>query len=130
MAVGSAVALGLILVAPDCGGDADPYWTVTVARMTALLALALVAGVTRPAVQLRRGAVPVLLLVGLLIAAADIFFTSATTLGHLSIVAVLGWLNPAVTIVRARIVLHERLRPLQVAAAALVFAGIVCITPG
>jgi drug/metabolite transporter (DMT)-like permease len=130
VAVGSAVALGLFLVALDYGGNADPYWTVTVARTTALLGLALVAGVTRPTVQLRRRAVPVLLLVGLLIAAANILFTSATTLGYLSIVAVLGWLNPAVTIVWARIVLQERLRPLQVAAAVLVFAGIVCITLG
>ena len=30
----------------------------------------------------------------------------------------------------AAVVLHERLAPLQLAAAALVFAGIVCITVG
>ena len=51
-------------------------------------------------------------------------------MGYLSIVAVLGWLNPAVTIVWARAVLHERLRPLQLGAAVLVFAGIVSITLG
>ncbi len=130
MAVGSAAALGLFLVALDYGGDADPYWTVTVARTTALIALALAAGVSRPTVRLRRNAVPALLLMGLLIAAANVLFTSATTLGYLSIVAVLGWLNPAVTIMWARILLHERLRPLQVVAAVLVFAGIACITLG
>lgn len=130
MAVGSAAALGLFLVALDYGGDADPYWTVTVARTTALVALALAAGVSRPSVRLRRDAVPALLLMGLLIAAANVLFTSATTLGYLSIVAVLGWLNPAVTIMWARVLLHERLRPLQVIAAVLVFAGIACITLG
>lgn len=130
MAVGSAAALGLFLVALDYGGDADPYWTVTVARTTALVALALAAGVSRPSVRLRRDAVPALLLMGLLIAAANVLFTSATTLGYLSIVAVLGWLNPAVTIMWARVLLHERLRPLQVTAAVLVFAGIACITLG
>ena len=130
MAVGSAAALGLFLVALDYGGDADPYWTVTVARTTALVALALAAGVSRPSVRLRRDAVPMLLLMGLLIAAANVLFTSATTLGYLSIVAVLGWLNPAVTIMWARVLLHERLRPLQVMAAVLVFAGIACITLG
>ena len=130
MAVGSAAALGLFLVALDYGGDADPYWTVTVARTTALVALALAAGVSRPSVRLRRDAVPALLLMGLLIAAANVLFTSATTLGYLSIVAVLGWLNPAVTIMWARVLLHERLRPLQVMAAVLVFAGIACITLG
>jgi drug/metabolite transporter (DMT)-like permease len=35
-----------------------------------------------------------------------------------------------VTIVWARVVLNERLRPLQAGAAVLVFAGIVCVTLG
>jgi drug/metabolite transporter (DMT)-like permease len=130
MAVGSAIALGLFLVALDYGGEADPYWTVTVARTTALIALVIAAGISRPSVRLVRRAVPALLLMGLLIAAANILFTSATTLGYLSLVAVLGWLNPAITIAWARAVLHERLRPLQIGAAVLVFAGIVCITLG
>jgi drug/metabolite transporter (DMT)-like permease len=130
VAVGSAVALGLFLVALDYGGEAGPYWTVTVTRTIAFIALALAAGVSRPAVRIRRHALPVLLVVGLLIAAANVLFTSATTMGYLSIVAVLGWLNPAVTIVWARFVLRERLRPLQIGAAVVVFAGIVCITLG
>ena len=68
--------------------------------------------------------------VGLLIAAANLLFATATTYGYLSIVGVLGWLNPAVTMVWAAVVLHERLTPLRLTAAALVFAGIVCITVG
>ncbi|HTX69637.1 MAG TPA: DMT family transporter [Thermoleophilia bacterium] len=130
VAVGSAVTLGLFLVAVDYGHDAGPLWTVTVARTVAFIALALTAVATRPAVRPRGRALPILVGVGLLIATANISFASATTMGYLSIVAVLGWLNPAVTIVWARGVLHERLRPLQVAAAVLVFAGIVCITLG
>jgi drug/metabolite transporter (DMT)-like permease len=130
MAVGSAVALGLFLVALDYGGRADPLYTVTVARTTAALTLLAVAAVARPAIRLRRRAVPALLAVGLLIVAANLLFTLATTFGDLSIVGVLGWLNPAVTMVWARIVLKEHLRPLQLAAAFLVFAGIVCLTFG
>ena len=130
MAVGSAAALGLFLVALDYGGRADPLYTVTVARTTAALTLLAVAAVTRPAIRLRRRAIPVLLVVGLLIVAANILFTSATTFGDLSIVGVLGWLNPAVTMVWARVVLKEHLRPLQLAAACLVFAGVVCLTLG
>jgi drug/metabolite transporter (DMT)-like permease len=130
MAVGSAAALGLFLVALDYGGRADPLYTVTVARTTAALTLLAVAAVTRPAIRLRRRAIPVLLVVGLLIVAANLLFTSATTFGELSIVGVLGWLNPAVTMVWARVVLKEHLRPLQLAAACLVFAGVVCLTIG
>ena len=129
-AVAAAAAFGLFLVALDYGGKADPLWTVTVARTAAVLMLLAVAGVTRPAIRLRRRALPALLVVGLLIAAANVLFTSATTLGYLSIVGVLGWLNPAVTMGWARLVLRERLRPLQIAAAVLVFAGIVCLTLG
>lgn len=130
MAVAAAVAFGLFLVALDHGGKTDPLWTVTVARTAAVLTLLAVAGVTRPAIRLRRRALPALLVVGLLIVAANILFTSATTFGYLSIVGVLGWLNPAVTMAWARLVLHERLRPLQIGAAVLVFAGIVCLTLG
>lgn len=129
-AVGCAVTLGLFLVALDYGGRADPLFTVTVARTTAALTLLAAAAVARPAIRLRRRAVPALLVVGLLIVAANILFTSATTFGDLSIVGVLGWLNPAVTMVWAHLVVHERLRPLQLGAAALVFAGVVCLTLG
>jgi drug/metabolite transporter (DMT)-like permease len=129
-AVGCAVTLGLFLVALDYGGRSDPLFTVTVARTTAALTLLAVVMVARPAIRLRRRALPALLVVGLLIVAANILFTSATTFGDLSVVGVLGWLNPAVTMVWARLVLHERLRPLQLGAAALVFAGIVCLTLG
>lgn len=130
MALGAAAAFGLFLVALDYGGRAEPLWTVTVARTAAVLTLAAVAAVTRPSIRLRRGAVPALLVIGLTIAAANVLFTLATTLSYLSVVGVLGWLNPAITMVWARIVLHERLRPLQLGAAALVFAGIVCLTLG
>jgi len=129
-AVGAAVAFGLFLVCLDYGGRADPYWTVAVTRTAALLTLAAAAAVTRPAIRLTRRAVPALLAIGLLIATGNIAFTAATTIGYLSIVAVLGWLNPAVTIVWARVLLNERLRPLQIGAAVLVFAGIVCVTLG
>jgi drug/metabolite transporter (DMT)-like permease len=130
VAMGAAVCFGLFLVALDYGGRADPYWTVAVTRTAALLTLAAAAGIGRPAVRLRRDAVPALLVIGLLIAAANILFTSATTIGYLSIVAVLGWLNPAITIMWARALLHEHLRPLQIGAAVLVFAGIVFLTLG
>jgi drug/metabolite transporter (DMT)-like permease len=130
VAVGSAVTLGLFLVALDYGEDAGPLWTVTVVRTVAWIALALAAAGTRPTVRPRGRALAILVGVGCLIATANISFASATTMGYLSIVAVLGWLNPAVTILWARAVLREQMRPLQVAAAVLVLAGIVCITAG
>ena len=81
MAIGCAAALGLFLVALDYGGRADPLYTVTVARTTAALTLLAVAAVARPVIRLRRRAIPGLLVVGLLIVAANLLFTSATTFG-------------------------------------------------
>jgi drug/metabolite transporter (DMT)-like permease len=130
LAVLAATAFGLFLVALDYGGRADALYTVTVARTAAVITLLVIAALTRPAIRLRRRAVPVLLAVGLLIAAANFLFTTATTHGYLSIVGVLGWLNPAVTMVWAAVVLRERLRPAQMVAAVLVFAGIVLLTLG
>jgi drug/metabolite transporter (DMT)-like permease len=130
LAVLAAVAFGLFLVALDYGGEAGALYTVTVARTAAVLTLMVVALATRPAIRLRRRAAPALLAVGVLIVAANLFFASATTHGYLSIVGVLGWLNPAITMVWAAAVLGERLRPLQVIAAVLVFSGIVCMTAG
>ena len=130
LAVAAAVAFGLFLVALDHGGKTDPLWTVTVARTAAVLTLLAVAGMTRPAIRLRRRALPTLLVIGLLIVAANLLFTSATTYGYLSIVGVLGWLNPAVTMAWARLVLRERLTALQTGAAVLVFVGIACLILG
>jgi drug/metabolite transporter (DMT)-like permease len=130
MAILCAVAMGLFLVALSYGDKSEPLYTVTVARTTAALILLIVAAVTRPAIRLERRAVPTLLVVGLLIAAANLLFTSATTYGYLSVVGVLGWLNPAVTMLWAALVLRERLKPLQLFAAFLVFLGIVLLTAG
>jgi len=130
LALLAAVAFGIFLVALDHGGEAGALYTVTAARTTAVLTLAAVVVIIRPAIRLRRRGVPALLAVGLLIVAANLLFASATTYGYLSIVGVLGWLNPAITMAWAAVLLGERLRPLQVVAAVLVFSGIVCITAG
>ena len=130
LAILSAAAFGGFLVALDYGGRAGPLYTVTTARTAAVLTLLTIAVVTRPKIRLRRRAIPSLLVVGLLIAAANLLFTSATTFGYLSIVGVLGWLNPAITMVWAAVVLRERLKPLQLFAAFLVFFGIVCLILG
>jgi drug/metabolite transporter (DMT)-like permease len=127
LAVAAAVSLGLMLVAFDYGATADPYWTVAVMRLSATLCVAVSLGATRPALRLRRRSLPLLVGAGLLIMLANALFTTATTKGDLSVVAVLGWLGPAVTVLWARVLLREQLRPAQWVAAALVLAGVVCL---
>jgi drug/metabolite transporter (DMT)-like permease len=123
----SAVLAGVMLVTFDYGAQSDPTWTVAVVRCSAAIWTGVwVAGV-RPGLRVTRRAVPLLAAIGVMIVAANVFFTSATTMADLSVVAVLGWLSPAVVILWARVVLHERLRPAQWGAAAAVLAGVVCL---
>ena len=63
VAIGSAVTLGLFLVAVDYGDEAGPFWTVTVARTVAFIALALMAVASRPEVRPRGRALPILVVV-------------------------------------------------------------------
>jgi len=130
LAVVAALGVGGMLVALDSGGTGDPYWPVTVVRCAATLCILLFVVATRPPLRLRRSAVPLLMLVGALILVANAAFAVATTRADLSIVGVLGWLGPAVIIVWARVLLHERLRPVQWFAAGLVLTGVVCLALG
>lgn len=130
LAVFAAFMIGVVLIAYDYGGEGDPYWTVGLARASALLLLIVVLAVRRPKLKLHARAVPVLALVGVLLALANVLYTTATTIGLLSVVAVLGMLSPGITVVWAQTLLHERLRPAQWFAAALVLAGVVCLALG
>ena len=130
LAVVAALGIGGMLVALDSGGTGDPYWPVTVVRCAATLCIVAFVIATRPPLRLRRSAAPLLLLIGGLILVANASFAIATTRADLSIIGVLGWLGPAVIIVWARVLLHERLRPLQWVAAGLVLGGVVCLALG
>jgi drug/metabolite transporter (DMT)-like permease len=130
LALVAAVGLGFMLVALDYGASADASWSVAVVRGTAAVCIGAALGAARPALRLRRAAAPLLLAVGLLILAANALFAAATTMGDLSVVGVLGWLGPAVIVIWARVLLRERLRRVQWFAAALVLAGVVCLSVG
>ena len=71
-----------------------------------------------------------LAIVGVLDLGANGLFALATTKGLLSVVAVLGSLYPAVTVVLARVVLAERVSRLQEIGVGLTLAGVVAISAG
>ncbi len=130
LAVVSAVGMGSMLVALDHGATADTYLSVAVVRGSAALCVALTLGAARPPLRLSRTHLPLLVVVGLLVLAANELFGAATTMGDLSLVAVLGWLGPAVIIMWARVVLREHLRPVQWVLASVVLIGVVCVALG
>ena len=126
----SAVGFGSFFLAMDKASDSDVLWAVCVNRAvsTALLAMALL--VTRPTLGLRLRDMRTLAVVGVLDILANGFFAVAATKGLVSVVSVLASLYPVVTVVLARVVLHERLRLVQRAGAALALAGVALISAG
>jgi drug/metabolite transporter (DMT)-like permease len=130
LALGAALGFGLLLVSFDLGGKGDPYWTVLAARSSSAIAIGAVLGVHRPQLRLPLRAVPALILAGLLLVAANTTFTLASTMGHLSVVGILGSLYPAITVACAAVLLREGLQKVQWAASATILAGVICLSVG
>jgi drug/metabolite transporter (DMT)-like permease len=124
----TAIGFGGFLVAMDAASEGEVVWALFVARLTAVVAFISVFVARRKPLAVPRAETPVLVLIGVLIIAADALYATASTEGLLSVVAVLSSLYPVVTIVLARFYLQERLRrPQQVGAAASI-AGAVLVT--
>jgi drug/metabolite transporter (DMT)-like permease len=72
----------------------------------------------------------VLVVAGTLDCGATALYAVANTKGALSIVSVVGSLYPVMTLILARAVLSERIRPLQQAGVAAALAGVAMIAAG
>ena len=90
----------------------------------------LAALVARPDLPRDAGSFGALAMIGVLDLGANGLFALATTEGLLSVVAVLGSLYPAVTVVLARFVLAERVSGSQQVGIGLTLAGVVAISAG
>ena len=131
LALAAAAGFGSFFVCLDQATEtAGVAWTLVLIRTTQVAALGAVAIALRPAMpEDIRSAAP-LLLVGVLDVTANAGLAFATTEGLLSVVSVLGSLYPAVTVVLARFVLHERVSRLQEAGMVAILAGVVAISAG
>jgi drug/metabolite transporter (DMT)-like permease len=126
LAVLAALMIGLTLVFLGRAADHDALTGVATARLVAVPVIGAVVLRARATAPLR--ALPGLAVIGLLDTAANTAFALATTVGLLSLVAVLGGLFPVVTVALAYFLLHERLEPLQRAGVVLALAGIPLIS--
>jgi drug/metabolite transporter (DMT)-like permease len=130
LALGAALAFGLLLVALGAASDGDPYWGTLAMRTTSLSLFVVTALVLRPSFALGERDLPVLLAIGVLDTAGNALFAVATTESLLSVAAVLGQLYPVVTILLARAVLGERISRVQGAGVVAALAGVALITAG
>ncbi|HWB55420.1 MAG TPA: DMT family transporter [Gaiellaceae bacterium] len=130
LALAAALSFGLLLVALGAASEGDALWGTLSMRITSVSALVVATLVVRPSFSLGNGALPALVLVGVLDTAGNALFAVASTKSLLSLAAVLAQLYPVVTVLLARVVLGERISRRQQVGVATVFAGVVLITAG
>lgn len=126
----AAVLIGFTLFALDRGARVSLLHTLWGMRLTSVLGYAVLAAALRSVGPVRRGDVPLLAVIGLGDLTANGLFATASSMGMLSVAAVLGSLYPVATVLLARVVLAERLRPVQYAGVALAMAGSGLIAGG
>lgn len=123
----AAVAFGVALLAIGRGAEHSPVLTLVGMRGTSVLGFVVLALVVRSVGGVRARDLPALAAIGSCDLAANLCFGIASTLGLLSITAVLGSLYPVATVVLARFVLAERLLPVQWAGVAAALVGVALI---
>jgi drug/metabolite transporter (DMT)-like permease len=131
LALVAAVGFGSFFAGIDRAEEsADVAWVLLSARIPDVVLLSLVVLVRRPALPRDRRALGALLAVGAFDLLANLLFTLAAGRGLLSVVGVLGSLYPAVTVVLARALLHERPTRAQNAGVVVTLVGVVAIAAG
>jgi drug/metabolite transporter (DMT)-like permease len=126
----AGVGFGLALVFIERGSRADAVMTLTGMRATSVTVFVVVAVVVRSLGGLAPRDLPSLALVGVGDVGANLTFALASQRGFLSITAVLGSLYPVVTVLLARLVLHERLTRIQLMGVSAALAGVALVALG
>lgn len=135
MALGAGVGFGVFFVCLDAAGDGAGLWPLaagrgaSVALFSVVVAVSAVSRVGPGGIRAAGpGTVGLLVACGVADVTANALFLLATHRGLLSVVAVLGSLYPASTVLLATRVTHERLAPPQLVGIVLALAGAAAIT--
>jgi drug/metabolite transporter (DMT)-like permease len=127
IAIASGIAIGIFLVCLERTGPAAGLWPLVAARIVSVGFLSGVALTRGEAIRPGPGSMPILVACGALDMLANTLYLLAVRDGPLGIVATLSSLYPASTVILARVVLQERLRPAQVGGVVCAAAAIVLI---
>lgn len=123
LAIVAALGFGGFFVLLHEASVRDVLWATVVQRLTGLCILVVATLVVRPSLAVGWSRMPSLLLVGALDTGANVLYAYASTLGLVSLAAVLASLFPVTTVILAWIVLKERLSASQ-------GTGVVCALTG
>lgn len=126
----AGLAFGLTLLFLARGSEDSPLLTLVGMRMTSVTVLVVLAVVARSLGGVRRRDLPLLATIGLLDGGANLTYAIATTAGLLSLVSVLASLYPAVTVLLARVLHHERMTRVQDIGVVAAVVGVVLVAAG
>jgi drug/metabolite transporter (DMT)-like permease len=118
LAILSGIGIGGFLAVISLAPDNSGLWSVVWARGTSTVIIAVLGGIVAlrsrtPYFAVERPVRVQALSAGVLDVGANAIYVLALQIGLLSVVSVLGSLYPAATVLLARFVLAERLRPMQ-----------------
>ena len=131
LALLAAIGFGSFFAGIDRAEEtSDVAWVLLAARTGAVALLVAVAAVVRPQLPRAPAALGAIAAVGAFDLLANLLFVLAAGRGLLSVVGVLGSLYPAVTVLLARGVLHERLSRIQNAGVLITLTGVVALAAG
>ena len=129
IAIASGLAIGAFFVClARAGGVAAGLWPLVIARAASTVLLAGVATLAKVPLRIPRAALGPAVACGAIDVLANALYVVAVRDGPLGIVATLASLYPASTVLLARLVLRERLRPVQSLGLAGATIAIVMIT--
>lgn len=132
VAYGLAAGAGfaLLFIALDQAGTASSAWPLVPGQAVSSLVIIPFALAWTPRPLGIRAALPAALLAGSLGGVANLLFLAATGRGALTVVAVLTSLYPAVTVLLARFLLHERWQRWQIVGLVASGVAVVLISTG
>jgi len=130
LAIGSAIAAGIFFVVMDQASEADPYWAAFLMRFSYFIFLMIIFLLKKPSVRMKKAHLPAIMVLGVFDSLAGFAFALATTHGMLGLVAVVGGLYPAVTVLLSILILRERPQATQFIGVLLAVGGVVLISAG
>ncbi len=129
-ALASGVAIGLFLLSFAQAGPRAGMWPLLVARTVSVTLFAVMAIAGGRSIRMPARVTALVIVAGVMDMLANALYLLATREGPLSIVVTLSSLYPASTVLLARIVLGERLRPWQVTGVGCALAAVALIVSG
>lgn len=126
--LGAAVGFGLYLILISETSHGAGLWTAVAARTAPVVILLVVLSLMRRPLLVPRSAAPLVTLSGITDAGANALLLAAVRTGLLSVVAPVANLFPAVTVLLARALGHEKIGRLRLAGLGLAGASLVLIS--